>query len=175
VSNDREYYKGGQEQMWKVGPGRAPEPYTEADGWQRLRIWGMGIAHDDLDFDGYPEFFLTSMADNKLQRLADIPADAPPRPIYRDVALPAGVTAHRPYTGGDVRPSTAWHAQFGDANNDGLSDLFVAKGNVWDMPDFAAADPNNLLLQRRTGRSWKRATAQASPRCGRGAAGRSRT
>lgn len=151
VSNDREYYKGGQEQMWRVDPGRAPEPYTEADGWQRLRIWGMGIAHDDLDFDGYPEFFLTSMADNKLQRLAEIPAGAAPRPAYRDIAFPAGVTAHRPYTGGDVRPSTAWHAQFGDVNNDGLSDLFVVKGNVWEMPDFAEADPNNLLLQRPDG------------------------
>ena len=32
-------------------------------------------------------------------------------------------------------------------NNDGLADLFVAKGNVWEMPDFAMADPNNLLLQ----------------------------
>ena len=32
-------------------------------------------------------------------------------------------------------------------NNDGLVDLFIAKGNVADMPDFAAADPNDLLLQ----------------------------
>jgi hypothetical protein len=151
VSNDREYYKGGQEQMWRILPGEPPVLFGEADGWQRLRIWGMGIAHDDLDFDGYPEFFLTSMADNKLQKLAEVPADGKPRPVYRDVAWPMGVTAHRPYTGGDVRPSTAWHAQFGDVNNDGLSDLFVVKGNVWDMPDFASADPNNLLLQRQDG------------------------
>ena len=112
---------------------------------------GWGSPHDDLDFDGYPEFFLTSMADNKLQKLAEVPAEGGPRPVYRDVAWPMGVTAHRPYTGGDVRPSTAWHAQFGDVNNDGLSDLFVVKGNVWDMPDFAEADPNNLLLQREDG------------------------
>ena len=46
---------------------------------------------------------------------------------------------------------TAWHAQFGDVNNDGLSDLFVAKGNVDRMPDFALLDPNNLLLQRPDG------------------------
>ena len=32
-------------------------------------------------------------------------------------------------------------------NNDARADLFVAKGNVWEMPDFAMADPNNLLLQ----------------------------
>ena len=48
-------------------------------------------------------------------------------------------------------PSTAWHAQFEDLNNDGLVDLFVAKGNVWEMPDFAIRDPNNLLLQKPDG------------------------
>jgi hypothetical protein len=36
-------------------------------------------------------------------------------------------------------------------NNDAYPDLFVVKGNVWDMPDFAQADPNNLLLQRADG------------------------
>ena len=148
MSNDREYYKGGQEQMWHVEPGHPPRLYTEADGWQRLRIWGMGIAQEDLNFDGYPEYYLTSMADNKLQTLAEIPAEGPPKPRYRDIALKAGVTAHRPYTGGDLRPSTAWHAQFGDVNNDGQPDLYVVKGNVWEMPDFAQADPNNLLLGR---------------------------
>jgi hypothetical protein len=148
VSNDREYYKGGQEQLWHVEPGQPPRLFTEQEGWQRLRIWGMGIAQEDLNFDGFPEFFLTSMADNKLQTLAEIPADGPPLPRYRDIALKSGVTAHRPYTGGDLRPSTAWHAQFGDVNNDGLSDLYVVKGNVWAMPDFAEDDPNNLLLGR---------------------------
>jgi hypothetical protein len=151
VSNDREYYKGGQEQMWRLEPGQPPVAFTEADGWQRLRIWGMGIAQEDLTFDGFPEFFLTSMADNKLQTLTTLPTDGPPQPRYSDIAFKSGVTAHRPYTGGDTRPSTAWHAQFGDVNNDGLSDLFVVKGNVWAMPDFAEADPNNLLLQRPDG------------------------
>jgi hypothetical protein len=87
------------------------------------------------------------MADNKLQTLASIPQDGHPQPAYNDVAWPKGVTAQRPYTGGDFKPSTAWHAQFEDVNNDGLVDLFVAKGNVAKMPDFAAKDPNNLLLQ----------------------------
>ena len=31
-------------------------------------------------------------------------------------------------------------------NNDGVVDLFVTKGNVEAMPDFAAKDPSNLLL-----------------------------
>ncbi len=148
VSNDREYYKGGQEQLWHIAPGQPPRLFTEAEGWQRLRVWGMGIASADLDFDGYPEYFLTSMADNKLQTLTE---PGSPLPRYADVAFPRGAIAQRPYTGGDVRPSTAWHAQFEDVNNDGFSDLFIAKGNVSEMPDFAEADPNNLLLQRPDG------------------------
>jgi hypothetical protein len=152
VSNDREYYKGGQEQMWRVPPGEAPTLYSEQEGWKYLRIWGMGIASYDLDFDGYPEYFLTSMADNKLQTLAAIPAKPPVPPTYVDKAFAKGVTAHRPYTGEDLRPSTAWHAQFEDVNNDGLADLFVAKGNVAKMPDFAEKDPNNLLIQQKDGK-----------------------
>jgi enediyne biosynthesis protein E4 len=153
VSNDREYYKGGQEQLWHVEPGKEPALYTEAEGWKNLRIWGMGIASYDLNFDGYPEYFLTSMADNKLQSLATLPeAGKPAMATFSDIAFAKGVTAHRPYTGGDWHPSTAWHAQFEDVNNDGLVDLFVAKGNVAEMPDFAAKDPNNLLLQGADGK-----------------------
>jgi hypothetical protein len=152
VSNDREYYKGGQEQMWKLEPGKTPELYSQAEGWKYLRIWGMGIASHDLDFDGYPEYFLTSMADNKLQRLAEIPADGKPKPSYADVAFAKGATAHRPYVGGEIRPSTAWHTDFEDVNNDGRTDLFIAKGNVAKMPDFAEKDPNNLLVQGEDGK-----------------------
>jgi hypothetical protein len=152
VSNDREYYKGGQEQLWHVELGQPPRLYTEAEGWKRLKIWGMGIASRDLDGDGDTELFLTSMADNKLQSLKAEAQKDGLKPIYDDVAFARGVTSHRPYTGGDVRPSTAWHAQFEDVNNDGLDDLFVAKGNVDRMPDFAANDPNNLLVQGAEGR-----------------------
>jgi hypothetical protein len=78
VSNDREYYEGGQEQMWRIEPGQAPSLYSEADGWKYLRIWGMGIASYDLDADSYPEYFLTSMADNKLQTLVTPGKDSGP-------------------------------------------------------------------------------------------------
>jgi len=149
VSNDREYYKGGQEQLWRMEPGKPPRLYSAEEGWERLRLWGMGIASADVTGDGYPDFYLTSMADNKLQTFA---ADGgPTRPHFADIAFGLGVTAHRPFTGGDVRPSTAWHPQFEDVNNDGRLDLFVAKGNVDKMPDFAERDPNNLLVQRPDG------------------------
>ena len=148
VSNDREYYKGGQEQLWRLSPGQAPLQYTAEQGFKPLQIWGMGIASHDLDGDGYPLVFLTSMSDNKLQKL-----DASGKqPTYTDVAYKRGVTAHRPYVGGDIHPSTAWHAQFADINHDGYADLFIVKGNVSTMPDFAALDPNNLLLQQLDGK-----------------------
>ena len=147
VSNDREYYKGGEEQLWRFTPGAAPVLYGPAQGWKPLQIWGMGIASHDLDGDGKPELFLTSMSDNKLQKLE--PGATGPR--YADIAYKTGVTAHRPYAGGDVHPSTAWHAQFADVNHDGLADLFIVKGNVGQMPDFATLDPNNLLLQKPDG------------------------
>jgi hypothetical protein len=151
VANDREYYEGGQEQMWRIEPGAAPRLYTEKEGWKYLRIWGMGIASYDLTGSGYPDFYVTSMADHKLQRLDKPAVGAAVKPSYTDLAFKLGVSAHRPYTGGDVRPSTGWHAEFQDVNNSGRPALFVAKGNVSAMPDFAAKDPSNLFVEKSDG------------------------
>ena len=152
VSNDRQYYRGGEEQMWRIDPGKTPRLYSRADGWRHLSIYGMGIAEGDLDGSGYPQYFLTSMGDEKLQKLDPEAAERGEAPIYRDIAGEVGVTAHIPYAGGDKRPSTAWHAEFADFNNDGLSDIFVSKGNLEQMPDFAAYDPSNLLLGQWNGK-----------------------
>ena len=57
VSNDRHYYQDGEEQLWRIEPGRPPRLYTAAEGWMPLRIWGMGIASQDLTGDGYPEVY----------------------------------------------------------------------------------------------------------------------
>ena len=150
ITNDRQYYRGGEEQLWRVTPGRPARLYGRSDGWQSVVIWGMGIAEGDIDGDGYPEYALTSMGDTRLQVLdEDFDTD---RPVYRDIAFERGATAHRPYTGEDLKPSTGWHSEFADFNNDGLLDLFIAKGNVEQMPDFAAFDPDNLLLGQWSGR-----------------------
>lgn len=144
ITNDRQYYRGGEEQLWEMSQGRPPRLYTASQGWQRLTVWGMGIAETDFDADGLPEYALTSMGDTKLQKLDDEAGED--RPTYRDIAFEKGATAHRPYAGGDSKPSTGWHSKFADINNDTNTDLFIAKGNVQAMPDFASFDPDNLLL-----------------------------
>ena len=148
VSNDRQYYltnqkRNGGEQLFKLED--ALTPYTETDGWEKLQIWGMGIASADLTQDGHPELYLTSMADQKLRSLI---GDAS-APSYRDLAYQRGVTGHQ--STAEAKPSTGWHAEFADLNHDGLLDLFVTKGNVNAMPAFALEDPNNLFIQQEDG------------------------
>jgi hypothetical protein len=147
VANDRHYYVDGSEQLWEVAPGAQPRLYTAADGWNEIEIWGMGIASHDVTGDGLPEFFITSQGDNKLQALE---GDAG-QPNYGDIAIRRGVTAHRPFMGDEELPSTAWHPEFQDVNNDGFFDLFITKGNVESMAEYAMADPNNLLLGQTDG------------------------
>ena len=147
ISNDRHYYvRDGEEQLWRMEA--TPRPYGREDGWEQLRIFGMGIASYDVTGDGYPEYMLTSMADNKLRTLKE----GAGRPAYGDLAYARGVTAHVPHVGDDDRPSTAWHPEFGDVDNNGFIDLFIAKGNVDAMEMAAADDPNNLLMGGPDGR-----------------------
>ncbi|OUS04258.1 hypothetical protein A9Q96_15000 [Rhodobacterales bacterium 52_120_T64] len=146
TSNDRHYYvRGGNEQLWAIED--TPRLYDESDGWSDFSIWGMGIASRDLSGDGYPDVFLTSMGDQKMQ-VKDASVEGP---TFLNATYERGTTAHRPYTGGDGRPSTGWHVEFGDVDNDGLDDVFIAKGNVEQMPGSAMSDPNNLLVQNTDG------------------------
>ena len=142
MTNDRHYYRQGQDQLWRVDNGGTPQLYGADDGWQRMQIWGMGIASQDLTNDGLPEVFLTSQGDNKLQTLTGDKSS----PTYGDIAFEMGATAHRPFAGGDALPSTAWHAEFEDVNNDSLMDLYIAKGNVEAQEGYASRDPSNLLI-----------------------------
>ncbi len=93
--NDRHYYartarssSGASSRASR----RACTPPTKAGS--RCEIWGMGIASYDLTGDGYPEVYLTSQGDNKLQTLAD-GAGAADLPRHR--ARAAGSRRHRPY------------------------------------------------------------------------------
>lgn len=145
ISNDRHYYvRGGYEQMFRIDP-----LVERTENWPRVSLWGMGIASQDLNGDGLPEVMMTSMGDQLLQfNTGSGFADAP-------YAL--GTYAQRPFIGDDGRPSTGWHAEFADVDNDGRMDLFIAKGNVDQMPSNAIHDPNNLLMQQPDGSFAERA------------------
>ena len=158
VSNDAHYYlpTDGEEQLWRIAPRASPSLYTAGDGWVPVQVQGMGIASYDLTGDGYPDVYLTSQSDNRLQTLAAGPA----QPMYRDVGQKRGVNVAQPFTGGDARPSTAWHDEFADVNNDGFVDLFVSKGNVGTQDEYAQKDPSNLLLGQPDG-AFREAAAAA--------------
>ncbi|WP_179378166.1 CRTAC1 family protein [Jannaschia marina] len=136
LSNDRHYYlRGGAEQMYALREDRFLGP---EDGFEGPSIWGMGIASRDITGDARPDLVLTSMGDQLTMLSTATGHEMAPFDI--------GSFAQRPHTGGDGRPSTGWHAAFADVDNDGDADLFIAKGNVDQMPGMAMADPNNLLL-----------------------------
>ncbi len=142
LSNDRHYYvRGGSEQMYDLTERRFLGP---EDGWETVRLWGMGIASRDITGDGRAEVMLTSMGD-QLMQIAEESGGYSPAPYS------LGTYAQRPHVGDDGRPSTGWHAEFGDLNNDARPDLFIAKGNVDQMPGLAMEDPNTLLLQQPDG------------------------
>jgi len=135
VSNDRHYYvRGGYEQMFRLSPLR-----ERVEDWPRVSLWGMGIASQDITGDGLPEVMMTSMGDQLLQINTGTGFINAPYAI--------GTYAQRPHIGDDGRPATGWHVAFGDTDNDGRDDIFIAKGNVDQMPTNAIHDPNNLLWQ----------------------------
>ena len=144
VSNDRHYYgelSDGQEQLWRVAPGQAPTQYTAADGWQPVKIWGMGIGDYDVNGDGYPDYYLTSQGDNKLQTLGD----GPGQPDYMDVAL----RWTRPRRG----PTSAIRRFL---QRPGTQSSRTSTTTVWSIctsrratstsADYAMDDPSNLML-----------------------------
>ncbi|WP_245624116.1 CRTAC1 family protein [Jannaschia donghaensis] len=138
LSNDRHYYvSGGAEQMYSLALDRF---LTADDGFDAPSIWGMGIASRDITGDARPDLVLTSMGD-QLTMLSTLTG-------HQMAPFSIGSFAQRPHVGEDGRPSTGWHAAFADVDNDGDADLFIAKGNVDQMPGMAMADPNNLLLNQ---------------------------
>ena len=141
LSNDRQYYvRDGAEQMWSPTENRFLGP---EDGFEGPSIWGMGIASRDITGDGLPDLVLTSMGDQLTMLSTPTGLEMAPYEI--------GSFAQRPHVGDDGRPSTGWHAAWGDVDNDGDADLFIAKGNVDKMEEGAIEDPNNLLLCQETG------------------------
>ena len=168
VTNDRHYYREGQDQLWRIEPGKAPVLYTEEDGWADVKVNGMGIATYDVTGDGYPEYYLTNQGQNRLEALVD----GANRPTFENMGFPIGLSAQQPFAGGESLPSTAWHPEFADMNNDGRVDLFISKGNIGGVPEYAQKDPSNLLMGATDGTFVERAKQAGilSYKLGRGAA-----
>ena len=157
VSNDRFYHEDtGEEQLWRLG--------TRALGSTGALTVGRGSGSGAWASPATtspamgclttssPTWVRTGCARSRLGSIAG--------PEFREIAFDHGVEARRPHAGLDERPSTAWHSQFADVNNDGWIDLFVAKGNVEEMEEAAAEDPNNLLLGGPDGR-FREASVEA--------------
>ena len=170
MTNDRHYYRDGEDQLWRIVARATPHRRTPRPTGGAAADLGHGHRqpgrHGRRPARGVPH-------EPGRQQAADARGRRRPRPTYEDIALARGVTAQRPFAGGDVLPSTAWHAEFADVNNDGFIDLFVTKGNVEAQPEYATRDPNNLLhrpgrrhVRRRRGggRNRRASTAPVAPR-----------
>jgi hypothetical protein len=128
----------------------------------------MGIAAEDVTGDGSLDYYLTTIGSNRLETLE---SDAS-APVFEDVAFDYGISVTTPSIGKPIDPSTSWHPEFDDVNNDGRLDLYVSKGNVDEAAGSALKDPNELLLRRADG-TFERAEKEAgilSPVRTRGAA-----
>ena len=68
----------------------------------------MGIASRDVTGDGRADVALTSMGDQLLQ------LSGPEG--YALAPWELGIAATTPHAGGDGRPSTGWHAEWGDVD-----------------------------------------------------------
>jgi hypothetical protein len=106
--------------------------------------------------DDFPEVYLTSIGSNRLETLA-VDESAP---AFEDIAFHRGISATTPSIGKPINPSTSWHPEFDDVNNDGRMDLFVSKGNIDADPTSAMEDPNELFLGLPDGR-FRRAEKRA--------------
>ena len=128
---------------------------------------GMGIAVGDYDHDGHLDLGVANFSDEAYALFHNQGSGT-----FSDLAFPAGIgQASLPYLG--------FGMLFGDFDNDGWSDLFVANGHVYpqvDRVDLGLRYRQRCLLFRNLGRgSFAEVTAKAgsglnTPRAHRGAA-----
>ena len=103
-------------------------------------MFGMGIAISDYNADGYFDFFITNIGDN---RLLTSNADGA---SFVDRAAEAGVAV------GTFRRQqrVSWGAVFFDYDNDGYEDLYFASGWL-DTGDINRRDQPNMLFRNNGG------------------------
>ena len=154
---------GGAEQLWHVDPGKPPRSIRRSEGWKPLQDLGHGHRQRRRQRRRLSRLFpdqhgrqQTADADQS-RRIRHSPTitTSPSSAAHRAASLRRRRRAAldrlaRPVRGREQRRPL---------------DLFIAKGNVAKMPDFAQNDPNNLLLQETDGKFTESATRPASPAC----------
>jgi len=105
-----------------------------------MAMFGMGIAIADINADGYFDFFVTNLGDN---RLLTSNADGA---SFSDKAADAGVAV------GTFRRQqrASWGAVFFDYDNDGYEDLYFASGWL-DTDDINRREQPNMLFRNNGG------------------------
>ena len=159
ISNDRQYYRGGSEQLWRVAPDVAPRAYGRARVWPGAQDLGHGHRRGDRPHRRRLIRTLTSLTRLGRQqagrpvrasrRFGIAVGQRPARPAYEDIAFSLGRTVTpAPYVDGGTMPSTPGIADVRlTSTTDGLRRLFFAQGQCrWGYVDSARRDPNNLLL-----------------------------
>ena len=155
----------GEEQLWRIDAGEPPAPVhrrrrlgPDADlghGHRQLRRHRRRLSRRVPDQPGRQQ---APDADGRAE-----PADLP---RHRRSSAASPPTSRSPAA--TSLPSTAWHPEFEDVNNDGFIDLFVSKGNVSSRPTTRRSDPSNLLLGQPDGTFIEAADAAGILNYGRG-------
>lgn len=123
---------------------------------------GMGVDFADYDNDGYPDIVVTDLS-TEMYMLFRNHRDG----TFSDATIASGI-------GRSTLPYSGWGVKFGDFDNDGWKDLFVAQGHVMDTiemetPTLRYKQPP-LWLQNRSGKFVPFAKQHSQPWAGRGAA-----
>ena len=140
VSNDRHYYRFGQEQLWRMEPDTEPQLWNREEGWQVVRIWGMGIASQDITGDGSPRS--TSPA---RRTTSSRPWQEAPSPATRTSPSERGDRPRAVHRGHGAALDGLARRVPGRQQRQLLRPL-RRKGNVEAQPDYAMRDPSNLLI-----------------------------
>ena len=120
VTNDRQYYppQEGEDQLWRVEPGQAPVAWTHEEGWQKRAARGHG--HRQRRHHRRRLSRVLPLEHGR-QQAHDAGRRAERPGLPRTSRCDRGVDAAQPVAGGEHLPSTSWHAEFDDVNNDGLA------------------------------------------------------
>jgi hypothetical protein len=166
AANDMAAYgEEGAEQLYHLTNGIAA--YSESEGWSGDRIVGAGLASRDIDGNGRPEIVVADRAGSRFYVLEGEIDE----PRFTDQSLDRGLTLDGAEYEGPV-PVFSWHVEFGDFNNDALSDLLIVRGQRQTPPQASPQDHDMLLLGLPDGtfRNAAREAGVALPTVGRGAA-----